>query len=318
MRTGLMVSAVSHLAFIAWGVVTISNYEPLDSSEIEAIPFEFIPIDDITQIPIGLQTAEVLEEAPIPAPPEEEPPPEPEPPAPAETAPEPVEEPPPEPEPLPPEPEPEPVPEPPEPEPIPEPTEPEPLPELPPEPEIEPTPEPEPEPEPTPEPEAEVEKEEPPPQLAATPPPLPRSRPDRPVPDDSLTDDIAALLNDTAPSPADQEASVGSVTGSPSTALRQNEIDALRARLARCWAIPPTRPDPAELRVKIKMFLSPDGNLSRRPEVVEYRPTAIGQIAAEAAVSAAERCAPYNLPAANYESWKEIIMTFDPRDMFGG
>jgi hypothetical protein len=35
-------------------------------------------------------------------------------------------------------------------------------------------------------------------------------------------------------------------------------------------------------------------------------------------VRAVRRCAPYNLPAEKYDSWREINVTFDPREMFGG
>jgi colicin import membrane protein len=33
---------------------------------------------------------------------------------------------------------------------------------------------------------------------------------------------------------------------------------------------------------------------------------------------AVRRCAPYNLSAEKYDSWQEIVVTFDPREMFGG
>ena len=58
MRTGLTVSAIGHLAFVAWGLLTFSSFEPLDAGDIEAVPFEFIAIDDISQIPIGVPTEE--------------------------------------------------------------------------------------------------------------------------------------------------------------------------------------------------------------------------------------------------------------------
>ena len=44
----------------------------------------------------------------------------------------------------------------------------------------------------------------------------------------------------------------------------------------------------------------------------------VGQVAAESALRAVQRCAPFNLPVEKYDSWKEIIMTIDPREMFGG
>ena len=37
---------------------------------------------------------------------------------------------------------------------------------------------------------------------------------------------------------------------------------------------------------------------------------------ADSAVRAAKACEPYSLPPAKYESWKDIVLNFDPRDMF--
>ncbi len=315
MRTGLTVSAIIHLVLIGWGAISLSAFEPLDASSIEAVPVEFIEVDAESSTPLGLKDAkpdkdpapndpsELVAKAPAPAPdpPAEEPtPPTPPPPPPS-----------------------------PDPEPMPDPAALEP----PPVDQAEPTPEPPPE-QAVPEPDPTAEEQPPPDQTTAPEPkevavetPLPRVRPPRPAPappteTKEFADEITALLDKSkaasAPAPSDKQATIGAVTGSPFTQLRQNEIDALRARLAACWDIPPTRVDPAELRVKVKVFLSQDGTISREPEVVEYRPSQIGQVAAESAVRAVKRCAPYTLPVAKYESWKEIIMTFDPREMFGG
>lgn len=298
MRTGFIVSAIAHLVLIGWGVISLRAFEPLDASVIESVPVEFVDLTEVSSFPIGLRSAEEVDE-PSPNDPSdivaEDPDPTPEPP---EAEPEPPVPPP----PPPPEPETESLPEP-EPEPEPEPV-------------VEPDPEPAAAPDPTVEP-------EPPPEQTQIEPPLPRSRPPAPPSQsDEFTDDIAALLDTTrsasAPAPSEQQATIGAVTGSPFSKLQQNEIDALRARLAACWNLPPTSADPAELRVKIKIFLSTSGTLTGQPEVVSYRPTQVGQVAAESAIRAVQQCAPYNLPVEKYDSWKEIIVTFDPREMFGG
>ena len=36
----------------------------------------------------------------------------------------------------------------------------------------------------------------------------------------------------------------------------------------------------------------------------------------DSAIRAAEACQPYPLPPAKYEVWKDIVLNFDPRDMF--
>jgi colicin import membrane protein len=41
-------------------------------------------------------------------------------------------------------------------------------------------------------------------------------------------------------------------------------------------------------------------------------------VAAESALRAVRRCQPYTMPAAKYDIWRDVEVTFDPRDMFGG
>jgi hypothetical protein len=43
------------------------------------------------------------------------------------------------------------------------------------------------------------------------------------------------------------------------------------------------------------------------------------QAAAESALRGVRRCAPYSfMPPLKYEAWKDVIVDFDPRDMFRG
>lgn len=44
----------------------------------------------------------------------------------------------------------------------------------------------------------------------------------------------------------------------------------------------------------------------------------IFRIAAESAMRAIRRCQPYHLPLSKYEVWRDVEVTFDPRDMFRG
>ena len=39
--------------------------------------------------------------------------------------------------------------------------------------------------------------------------------------------------------------------------------------------------------------------------------------APESALRAVRQCAPYNLPAEKYDAWKQVKVTFDPREMGG-
>jgi colicin import membrane protein len=57
--------------------------------------------------------------------------------------------------------------------------------------------------------------------------------------------------------------------------------------------------------------------LEGRPEVVAGgAPSGPGRTAAESAVRAVQKCAPFNLSADKYDTWAEIVVNFDPSDMF--
>ncbi|MDH3580235.1 MAG: hypothetical protein OEM91_06370 [Hyphomicrobiales bacterium] len=97
-----------------------------------------------------------------------------------------------------------------------------------------------------------------------------------------------------------------------------SEIDALRARISQCWN-PPTGGLGADaLKVKLRLRLGRDGMLSGRPEVVNKGASPFFVAAADSAVRAVMLCQPYQLPAAKYALWRDMILNFDPREMFGG
>ena len=97
-----------------------------------------------------------------------------------------------------------------------------------------------------------------------------------------------------------------------------------RARWMRCAArssaAGTSRPAPLDaenLHVSIKFKLDPTGGLEGSPEIIEgggsQRRRARRGGGARRAVS---RCAPYNLPADKYEAWADVIVNFDPSEMF--
>jgi colicin import membrane protein len=105
-------------------------------------------------------------------------------------------------------------------------------------------------------------------------------------------------------------ASLGTSAGT-STQLSQNELDALRGRIRQCWALP-AGTDAAEIVVEVRMQLRKDGSLEVNPTVLSRNTKPMAHIVAETATRAIQMCAPYNfLPAAKYETWKDVIVAFD-------
>jgi hypothetical protein len=173
---------------------------------------------------------------------------------------------------------------------------------------------------------------EPPPSLPLHRPPPPKMTPTRPKPsmtakskDDLNTDRIAALLNkvpDSGGGPSSDEASQDAAarahgqSNGTKLAMSVDEIDALRARIAQCWNPPPGGLGAAHIVIKLRMKLNEDGTLVGYPTVENSDPSPYFQAAADSAVRAVYQCQPYVLPPEKYSLWRDMILNFDPSDMY--
>jgi colicin import membrane protein len=125
---------------------------------------------------------------------------------------------------------------------------------------------------------------------------------------------LAATGEALAPAPA----SLGVRDGSAAK-LSQSELDALRARLMQLWNPPAGVQNPEELIVKIRVLLGRDGRLSGPPRVLTTGRGPKFESARDSAIRALFQGQPFNmLSPTTYDLWKEIEITFDPRDMFRG
>jgi hypothetical protein len=103
-----------------------------------------------------------------------------------------------------------------------------------------------------------------------------------------------------------------------------SELDAIRLQIQRCWSVPAGARDAENLIVKIRILLKPDGTLLGDPEIVDrVRMARPGEenfrAAAESAYRAVKLCAPLkNLPPEKYDLWRDIELTFNPRDLLRG
>jgi colicin import membrane protein len=136
---------------------------------------------------------------------------------------------------------------------------------------------------------------------------------------------IAALLDKREPtrqaSAADTLSpapSLGKADGKAAQ-LSQSEIDALRKRLGECWHPPAGAADGGQLKVVMRVLFKPDATVSTPPQLVAATASPFGPAMAESAKRAILTCQPFTmLRSEHYEQWKDIEITFDPREMFGG
>ncbi len=99
--------------------------------------------------------------------------------------------------------------------------------------------------------------------------------------------------------------------------LTLSELDALRTAMYKCWRIPLDAKNPEELVMRVRVSLRPDGQVNRAELVDRARiyasPNPFMRVAAQRAVNAVSKCAPYDfLPAAKYDSWKDMTLRFKP------
>lgn len=154
-------------------------------------------------------------------------------------------------------------------------------------------------------------RENEPKQRAEAPPPAPDS--------ESKEEEVAALLNQEQASGGGAQrtrdaASLGGQRNTGGSELTQSEMDALRNQIQACWN-PPAAVDAQNLKVSIRFKLDPSG-------VVEGAPTVTQSSGNRAADESARRailiCGQrgYKLPAEKYDAWRDVVVNFDPSEMF--
>jgi colicin import membrane protein len=113
-----------------------------------------------------------------------------------------------------------------------------------------------------------------------------------------------------------QTPSLGFANGAPAQ-LSQSELDALRRRLGECWSPPVGAANAPNLKVVLRVLFKRDGSVAAPPTLVAGSPSPYGPAMAESAKRAILSCQPFTmLRPQTYEQWKDIEITFDPRDMF--
>jgi colicin import membrane protein len=179
--------------------------------------------------------------------------------------------------------------------------------------------------EPPPDAIAEQLKKPPPKEEAKVEPkPLPPKKPAKEQPKFDA-DKIAALLDKRDPQ---RNAATGELPNSAPALgassgndkrLSQSELDALRARLMSLWNPPVGIQNPEQLIIRVRIQLKPDGRLAGPPMVLTSGTGQLFLSARDSAMRAVFRAQPFDmLKRETYDTWKDIEVTFDPRDMFRG
>jgi outer membrane biosynthesis protein TonB len=105
----------------------------------------------------------------------------------------------------------------------------------------------------------------------------------------------------------------------PSLPMGLSEIDMIRQQFMKCWNVPAGARDAHSLIVVIDVEVAQDGSVLSAKlgrDEGRYYSDPFFRAAADSALRAVRRCSPLkNLPANKFDTWKQMEITFDPRDM---
>jgi len=114
------------------------------------------------------------------------------------------------------------------------------------------------------------------------------------------------------------KAALGTKKTNSSGKLAQSEIDALRGRLEGCWSVGDLtgHPDADKMRAKVTFKLTRAGDIDGRVKVrVTGTDRSTRSVLAVRVRAAVSDCAPYTLPAEKYDTWSEVVVNFSLQDM---
>lgn len=104
----------------------------------------------------------------------------------------------------------------------------------------------------------------------------------------------------------------------PALPMSVSQLDAIRSQIQRCWNVPSGVKDDYSLVVVLRMSVERNGVVTAvdYENKSRYNSDAVYRAAVDSAVRAVRTCSPLkNLPLDKYDSWREMELTFDPKDM---
>jgi outer membrane biosynthesis protein TonB len=96
-------------------------------------------------------------------------------------------------------------------------------------------------------------------------------------------------------------------------------IAAFRRHLKTCAKLPASLSGADDVKVKLRVLMTPDGRLAADPILIEASASMKGPLLMQGAIRALQACQPYAmLPAERYGEWKVLDLNFTPQDFTSG
>ena len=118
--------------------------------------------------------------------------------------------------------------------------------------------------------------------------------------------------------PATSPASAFDGPASQAADIASSLVAEFRRHLRTCSKLPPSIAPSDNLKIKLRVLMTPDGRLAAEPVLIEASASAKGPALMQGAIGALQACQPYAmLPADRYGEWKVLDLSFTPQDFSG-
>jgi hypothetical protein len=118
--------------------------------------------------------------------------------------------------------------------------------------------------------------------------------------------------------PQDESGDGFDAEASKTADIASSLVTEFRQHLRTCSKLPGSIASSDKLRIKLRVFMTPEGKLAAEPVLIEASASAKGPVLMQSAIAALEACQPYQmLPADRYGEWKVLDLSFTPQDFAG-
>jgi hypothetical protein len=100
--------------------------------------------------------------------------------------------------------------------------------------------------------------------------------------------------------------------------VQSSLVAEFRRHLRTCSKLPDSVAASDNVKIKLRVLMTPEGRLAARPAVIEASASMKGPLLMQSAIEALEACQPFTmLPVDRYGEWKMLDLDFTPRDFAG-
>jgi hypothetical protein len=150
-------------------------------------------------------------------------------------------------------------------------------------------------------------------------PPSPSASPGIVAPEPDVSIKYHVLLGLPPDLPKDRPGDGFDAPASAVAGVATSLVAQFRNHLKTCSKLPESIAPSDAIKIKLRVFMTPDGKLATDPVLIEASASMKGPALMQSAISALQACQPYAmLPADKYGEWKVLDLSFTPQDFAGG